>query len=117
MDKNGRVNIVNGGKGAPGRDALKRMTLAAAFLMVGMIAVSGTAFAGSVNGDDVWNQVITIVATWIPRLGGLVIVIGGIMFGLGWKNDDAEGKARGVQTMVSGAIVTALVIVINMLLV
>ena len=35
------------------------------------------------------------------------MLIGGIMFGLGFKNDDADSKTRGVQTLVAGAIVIA----------
>ena len=33
--------------------------------------------------------------------------VGGVMFGLGWKSDDAEQKSRGISTIVAGAIVTA----------
>ena len=33
--------------------------------------------------------------------------VGGIMFGLGWKSDDAEQKSRGISTIIAGAIVVA----------
>jgi len=58
--------------------------------------------------DQVWNTVRDLVKKWVTRLGGVVMFVGGIMFGLGWKNDDAEQKSRGVGTLISGAIVTAL---------
>ena len=46
--------------------------------------------------------------TWVTRLGGVVMFVGGIMFGLGWKSDDAEQKSRGVSTIIGGAIVIAI---------
>jgi len=61
-------------------------------------------------GDDAvarWNAVIGFLVPWIGRLGGVVMLLGGIMFGLGFKNDDADGKTRGLQTLVAGAIVIA----------
>jgi len=59
------------------------------------------------DGDAAWAQVTQFLTTWIPRLGGAVIVIGLIMFGLGWQSDDAAGKTRGIQVIVGGAIIAA----------
>jgi predicted membrane channel-forming protein YqfA (hemolysin III family) len=58
--------------------------------------------------DTMWNTLSDLIGTWVLRLGGVVMFVGGVMFGLGWKNDDAEQKSRGVQTMIAGAIVMAL---------
>jgi len=69
---------------------------------------SGMVFAA----DALWNTVADIIGVWVLRLGGVVIFVGGIMFGLGWKNDDAEGKSRGISTMISGGIVTALAVLV-----
>ena len=69
---------------------------------------SGSVFAA----DALWNTVAGIISVWVLRLGGVVIFVGGIMFGLGWKNDDAEGKSRGISTMISGGIVTALAVMV-----
>jgi len=73
-------------------------------VLICVVAFGGTVFAA----DAMWNTVRDLIGTWVTRLGGVVIFIGGVMFGLGWKNDDAEGKSRGVSTMIAGAIVTAL---------
>ena len=66
------------------------------------------AWAGPVTtAEDRWNAVIGFLVPWIGRLGGVVMLLGGLMFGLGFKNDDADGKTRGLQTLVAGAIVIA----------
>lgn len=60
------------------------------------------------GGDALWNTIAGLMETWVTRLGGVVMFVGGVMFGLGWKSDDAEQKSRGVSTLVGGAIVVAI---------
>jgi len=64
----------------------------------------GTVFA---DPDALWTTISGLIETWVTRLGAVVMFIGGVMFGLGWKNDDAEQKSRGIQTLIAGAIVAA----------
>jgi len=82
------------------------------FLLVFFIYLvfSGVVFA---DAEDLWNAIAGLIGKWVLRLGGVVIFIGGILFGLGWKNDDAEGKNRGISTMVSGGIVAALAVMVD----
>jgi len=63
---------------------------------------------GGTEADELWNTIAGFIGTWVFRLGGVVLFVGGIMFGLGWKSDDAEGKSRGISTMIAGAIVMGL---------
>lgn len=63
---------------------------------------------GGGDADAKWNEVMEPVTTWIGRLGGVVIGLGGIMFALGFRNDDADSKTRGLQTMVAGALTMAI---------
>jgi hypothetical protein len=60
---------------------------------------------GSTTADSLWTTLTDLVTTWVTRLGGVVMFVGGIMFGLGWKSDDAEQKSRGISTVIAGAIV------------
>lgn len=76
------------------------------FSEVSVFATEGGAAVAT--GDALWNTVSDLIGTWVTRLGAVVMFVGGIMFGLGWKNDDAEGKSRGISTLISGAIVTAI---------
>ena len=60
------------------------------------------------QAETLWTLIGYHVQTWVLRFGSAVMFIGGIMFGLGWKNDDAEQKSRGVSTLIAGAIVAAI---------
>lgn len=76
-----------------------------ACVMLVAIMMCGTVFASSV--DALWQTISNLIQTWVTRLGGVVMFVGGIMFGLGWKSDDAEQKSRGVSTIIAGGIVAA----------
>ncbi len=77
-----------------------------------------TAFAedagGAVDGEAAFNNVIGFFATWIGRIGLVVAFVGGIMFALAIKNDDAEAKTRGLMTLASGFVVFALTLSLDM---
>ena len=63
---------------------------------------------GEASAEALWTTLSTLIGKWVLRLGGVVVFVGGVMFALGWKNDDAEQKTRGIQTIIAGAIVMAL---------
>jgi len=58
------------------------------------------AAAGSV--DSMWNMIADFVGTWVFRMGGVTLFIGGVMFFSGWRSDDAEARSRGTNTMIAG---------------
>lgn len=84
----------------------KRIGVIACTLLLGVMIMGVAQAAGT--GDALWTTISTLIGTWVTRLGAVVMFVGGIMFGLGWKSDDAEQKSRGISTIISGAIVTAL---------
>lgn len=87
-------------------------------IMLAIIMVPKIIFADESNqANDMWNDVMTEMKNWVFRLGGVVVFVGGIMFGLGFKNDDAEQKTRGVNTMVAGGIVAAMAVLADNLLI
>lgn len=59
------------------------------------------------TAEDKWNAVIGFLVPWIARLGGVVVLIGAMEFGLAFKNDDAEGKTKGMRAVIAGLIVIA----------
>ena len=77
--------------------------LACVMLIAGMMCGTGLAS----GADTLWQTIANLIQTWVTRLGGVVMFVGGIMFGLGWKSDDAEQKSRGISTIIAGAIVVA----------
>ena len=67
-----------------------------------------------VSAVTAFNQVIGFFATWIGRIGLVVAFVGGVMFALAIKNDDAEAKTRGLMTLASGFVVFALTLSLNL---
>ena len=80
-------------------------------LLIGVM-VTGVASAAP-DAEGLWSAIQTLIGTWVSRLGGVVMFVGIIMFGLGWKSDDAEQKSRGIGTIISGAIVLAAAVMIG----
>lgn len=88
----------------------KHMTeIACVFFMCLMVSGVVSADEAGVTADSLWITVIGLVKTWVTRLGAVVMIIGGVMFGLGWQHNDAPQKSSGVYTMIAGAIVIAVV--------
>lgn len=68
-----------------------------------------TAFAADDGGaEETINKILELLKIWVPRLGGLLVIVGGIQLAIGFKDDDATGKTRGMQCMIGGAIVSAI---------
>ena len=99
-------NLTNNTKvQAVGKFLNKNMGKIMVCLMLTMM-ISSTVFAAA-GVDVLWTNLTTLIEKWVTRLGGVVMLIGGVMFGLGWKSDDAEQKSRGISTIIAGAIVIA----------
>ena len=77
-------------------------------------ANSGGGGGGTVDGEASFKEVIGFFADWIGRIGLVVAFVGGIMFALAIKNDDAEAKTRGLMTLASGFVVFALTLSLNL---
>ena len=82
---------------------LYRNSMYIALALMCAMCMGSTVFAV----DALWNTLAGLIETWVTRLGAVVMLVGGVMFGLGWKSDDAEQKSRGISTIIAGAIVMA----------
>lgn len=98
LTKNTKVQAV-------GRFLNKNMSKIVVCMMLTLM-ISSTVFAAA-GVETLWSTLAGLIKTWVTRLGGVVMLIGGVMFGLGWKSDDAEQKSRGISTIIAGAIVIA----------
>lgn len=88
------------------------------YLVLALVVVfmlSNIVFASS--AETMWNAVMNLITTWVTRFGLLVVLIGGIMFALGFKNDDPDGKTRGANTMIAGGFITGVVGLVSYLLI
>lgn len=72
-------------------------------MVICMVMSTSMCFAA----DALWNTIAGLIETWVTRLGGVVMFVGGVLFGLGWKNEDANQKSTGINTIIAGAIVVA----------
>lgn len=54
------------------------------------------------------DNFIDFACSWLQKIGGAVMLVGGVMFALGWQREDAEGKTRGLQTLLAGGMVVAI---------
>ena len=81
------------------------------------LALAAPAFAADADaGVEQFETVIDFFATWIGRIGLIVGFVGGIMFALAIKNDDADAKTRGLMTLAAGFVVFALTQAVDMFL-
>lgn len=84
----------------------------AAIPNLNLIAV--TDLDSQTDGDDQFAAVVAFFVKWIKRVGLLVAFVGGVMFALAIKNNDAEQKQAGLLTLVAGFVVAALCGAVNM---
>ncbi|GHU56649.1 hypothetical protein FACS1894132_14260 [Clostridia bacterium] len=81
-------------------------------IMTTMMTVVASATGGA-NNTNTWSTITGFLTTWIPRIGGAVIVFGLIQLGISFQQDNAEGKTRAIQVIIGGAIVAAVATMIN----
>lgn len=86
------------------------MTVACMAVMMGAMAiVAAAAGGGDSSADGIFSNIETIIKSWVGKIGGLVILFGGIGAGLGIANQDEAGRNRGFMTMAGGAVLVAIV--------
>ena len=79
-------------------------------VMMAMSVMSATAFAadgGGGEGVETFNTVVEFIVEWVGRIGLVIGFIGAVQFAMGFKDDNADGKTRGLMCLASGFIVFA----------
>lgn len=99
---------ISDGAIATGKFIQKHSAAVMICMMATMMIGQAVCAAPDGNAETMWSTLTKLITTWSFRLGGVVVFVGGIMFALGWKSDDAEQKTRGIQTVVAGAMVCAI---------
>lgn len=54
------------------------------------------------------NLITQQIVPWVQRGGMVIAFVGALMFAAGWRNDDADSKARGVNTLISGFMIAGI---------
>lgn len=68
-----------------------------------MMTVATPVFAATDTSSV--DSIITFFADWLTKIGLAVAFFGGCQTGFAFKNDDSDGKSRGLHTVASGLIV------------
>lgn len=71
-----------------------------------LILVESRVFAAS-NTESI-DGFISFACDWLTKIGGVIGLVGGVMFALGWQREDAEGKSRGLMTLMAGFMLVAI---------
>lgn len=59
------------------------------------------------DGVETFNTVVEFIVDWVARIGLVIGFIGAVQFAMGFKDDSADGKTRGLMCLASGFIVFA----------
>ena len=92
---------------AAGRAMNTRLGKAALVVPMAVSACTITASAEGADAQGMIDAIMGVLGPGVIALGSLVAVVGGIQTGVGFKDDNADGKTRGFQTLIGGAIIAA----------
>lgn len=71
------------------------------------VTASAAGEGGDATAQGMIDGIMGILGPGVIGLGTLVAIVGGIQTGVGFKDDNADGKTRGFQTLIGGAIIAA----------
>lgn len=86
----------------------KPVVMKAAMFSLVLLLTATQAFASTPTVDagmSSFDSVVDVVARWLGRIGLVVAFFGAVQLALGFKQDDADGKIRGMKTLASGFLV------------
>lgn len=90
--------------------SVRRITTGIMAASMMMSAMGMTCFAAdgtSTEGVETFNTVVQFIVDWVARIGLVIGFIGAVQFAMGFKDDSADGKTRGLMCLASGFIVFA----------
>lgn len=70
--------------------------------------ILNTATARAADGTESIDRFIEFACNWLVKIGGVIGIVGGVMFALGWQREDSEGKSRGLLVVMTGAMLAAI---------
>ncbi|OMD35660.1 hypothetical protein BSK52_26535 [Paenibacillus odorifer] len=82
----------------------KPVVMKAVMFSLVLLLTANQAFAADA-GMDSFDSVVDVIARWLGRIGLVVAFFGAVQLALGFKQDDADGKIRGMKTLASGFLV------------
>ena len=74
---------------------------------MGTLILAETRVLANSNTSSI-DSFINFACDWLTKIGGVIALVGGVMFALGWQREDAEGKSRGLMTLMAGFMLVAI---------
>ena len=74
---------------------------------MGTLVLAETRVFAASNTESI-DSFINFACDWLTKIGGVIALVGGVMFALGWQREDAEGKSRGLMTLMAGFMLVAI---------
>ena len=85
----------------------KKIVSLSNIVLMSLILGTTPVYAAGSNTSSI-DGFITFVCDWLLKIGGVVSLVGGVMFAFSWQRDDAEGKSRALMTLMAGGMVMAI---------
>lgn len=76
-------------------------------MMLSCFGITAFAAGERTEGVETFNTVVQFIVDWVARIGLVIAFIGAVQFAMGFKDDSADGKTRGLMCLASGFIVFA----------
>lgn len=89
------------------KETAVKMVLTINTIIMSILISSTRVYAVSSNTNSI-DQFIDFICDWLQKIGGIVALVGGVIFALGWQREDAEGKSRGLMTLMAGFMLVAI---------
>ena len=87
-------------------DFKQKMIVLSGSILATFIVLNNKVLAASNTGSI--DAFINFACDWLTKIGGVIALVGGVMFALGWQREDAEGKSRGLMTLMAGFMLVAI---------
>lgn len=84
----------------------EKVTIMGTTAMGTLILIESRVLADS-NTQSI-DSFINFACDWLTKIGKVIALVGGVMFALGWQREDAEGKSRGLMTLMAGFMLVAI---------
>lgn len=86
---------------------LKEKLTVCSATIVSTFLIANTRVLAASNTESI-DSFINFACDWLTKIGGVIALVGGVMFALGWQREDAEGKSRGLMTLMAGFMLVAI---------
>ena len=67
-----------------------------------LIALTTTQCVFAATGTESLDAFQSFLCAWLIKIGGMIAMIGGVMFAIAWGRQDAEGKSNALLVIMGG---------------